>query len=260
MNTKLETAARAAAEARRAVCTYEMPEWLDDGAPFAGAYAFQDAYVAAVGEPVGGYKLAVNGAAQMTFFGVGEPVSARIFAGEMYGKEAVLYKSRFGEIMIEPELAAVMGPAVETLSGPVDREAALSVVESLRPAIEVIDQRGIPMPQVDLAKAVAFNVFNAGIVLGEGGIAPEALQLAELEVLLEIDGARVAEAQGTAPQHPGDGIAWLIGHLSSRGLRLQPGMVVMCGTHLPPMVVDPEVRQVEVAMSGLGRVGFAVGD
>jgi len=255
----LESAAAAAAQARAEVRGFEMPQGLDD-APFAAAYAFQDAYVAAVGLPVGGYKLAVNGAPQMAHFGVSEPAAARVFAREMCENDAVLYKSRFDAVSIEPEIAAVMGPGVENLSGSVDRVAAMAAIESFRPAIELIDQRGIPMPEVKLDQAIALNVFNAGLVLGEGAIAPDELDLDALEVTLDIDGERVAAAKGAAPQHPGDAVAWLIGHLSARGLRLQPGMVVMCGTHLPLRVLDPEVRQVEVAMSGLGRVGFTLTD
>ena len=257
MNTELQSVAEAAAEARRAVRSFEMPQGLG-GAPFAGAYDFQEAYVAAVGKPVGGYKLAVNGAPQMAHFGVREPAMGRIFAEEMYGKDAVLYKSRFQEIGIEPELAAVMGPGVETLSGAVGRDAALAAIDCFGPAIELIDQRGIPMPKVELAQAIALNVFNAGIVLGEGRVAPGELDLDALEVTLEIDGDRVGSAIGAAPQHPGDAVAWLIGHLSARGQRLQPGTVVMCGTHLPLRVLAPGVRQVEVAMGPLGRVGFSL--
>ena len=257
MSNGFDNAAAAAAEARKAVRRFDMPAGLG-GAPFEDAYAFQDAYVAAIGKSVGGYKLAVNGAPQMAHFGVAEPAAARIFADEVYETGAVLDKARFEAVSIEPEIAAVMGAGVEKLSGPVDRAAAMGAIESFRPAIELIDQRGIPMPEVKLEEAIALNVFNAGAVLGAGRVAPDELDLDGMEVTLDLDGARVAEARGSAPQHPGDAVAWLVGHLSARGLRLAPGMVVMCGTHLPLRVLDPEAGRVDVAMSGLGRVGFTL--
>jgi len=259
MSDEMQAAAQAAAEARKAVRRFEMPEGLG-AAPFEAAYAFQDAYVDALGLDVGGYKLAVNGAPQMAHFGVSEPVSARIFADELYENGTVLHKSRFEAVSIEPEIAAVMGPGIDTLSGPVDRAAALAAVDCFRPAIELIDQRGIPMPQVKLDQAIALNVFNAGVVLGEGRLAPGDLDLDGMEVTLDLDGERVAAATGNAPQHPGDAVAWLIGHLAARGLNLRPGMVVMCGTHLPLRVLDPGVTRVEVTMAGLGGVGFALAE
>lgn len=257
MSNGLERAASAMAQARAEVRRYEMPRGLE-AAPLARSYAFQDVYVDAIGAPVGGYKLAVNGAALMAHFGVSEPVSGRIFAREMYENDAVLYTSGFEAVSIEPEIAAVMGPGVSDLSGPVDRAAAMGAIDCFCPAIELIDQRGIPMPEVTLEQAVALNVFNAGIVLGEGRVAPGELDLDGMEVTLEIDGAEAARVTGAAPQHPGDAVAWLIAHLSARGLRLAPGMVVMCGTHLPLRVLDPEVARVEVTMGGLGRAGFTL--
>lgn len=261
MDNGLDSAAQAAATARKQIERYQMPQGLDEGLDGPStdlAYSFQDAYVAAVGQPVGGYKLAVNGVPQMAHFGVSEPVSGRIFADELYDSGAVLSKSGFEAVSIEPEIAAVMGPGVETLTGPVDRAGAMAVIESFRPAIELIDQRGVPMPEVRLSQAIALNVFNAGIVLGAGRVAPEALDLDGLEVTLDLDGERVAQATGAAPQHPGDAVAWLIGHLAARGLPLSPGMVVMCGTHLPLRVLDPKVGQVDVTMGALGAVGFTL--
>ncbi|WP_165937594.1 2-keto-4-pentenoate hydratase [Antarcticimicrobium sediminis] len=257
LSVELQGLAAAAATARAEVRAYEMPEGLE-GAPFETAYAFQEALVAATNARVGGHKLAVNGAPQMAHFGVSDPAAGRILADEMYESDAVLHSSRFQEIGIEPELAAVMGPGVADLDGPVDRATAMAAIVCFRPAIELIDQRGVPMPKVELAQAIAVNVFNAGIVLGRGSIAPDALDLDALEVTLDLDGARVGTATGAAPQHPCDAVAWLIGHLARRGQRLDPGMVVMCGTHLPLRVLDPEARQVEVTMGGLGRVGFTV--
>ncbi|MGD9862863.1 MAG: 2-keto-4-pentenoate hydratase [Pseudodonghicola sp.] len=259
MKTDIETAAAAAAEARRRVRPFDMPQGLG-GAPFADAYAFQDAYVAAVGKPVAGYKLAVNGAPQQAHFGVSEPAWARIFAGEVYPSGAALPLAGFDSVSIEPEICAVLGAGVELFTGPVDRAEALQAIDCFRPAIELIDQRGVPMPQLDLAQAIALNVFNAGIVLGEGRIAPEALELPALTVALTLDGTPVAEVTGAAPQDPVEAVAWLLSALHARGLHAAPGMVVMCGTHLPLRTLEPAVRSVAVTMRGLGEVAFTLTD
>lgn len=259
MTTDLQTAAAAAAQARADVAAFDLPQGLG-GAPFADAYSFQDAYVAAIGAPVAGYKLAVNGAPQQAMFGVDQPVSGRIFAAEIYRSGVALPEAGFGDLCIEPEIAAVLGDGVAGIDAPVDRAGALAAIDRFHPAIELIDQRGVALPQVQLAQAVALNVFNAGIVLGEGHVAPADLDLPAMRVALDLDGARAAEVTGNAPQDPVEAVAWLLTHLAARGLRAEPGMVVMCGTHLPLRALEPGTGQVDVTMSGLGAVSFSLTD
>lgn len=252
-----DTAAKAVAEARASVSVYELPQGLG-GAPFDEAYAFQDAYVAAVGKPVAGYKLAVNGAPQQKHFGVDAPAAARIFAGEVHDSGVALPKADYDAVSIEPEIAAVLGEGVSALSGTVDRAGALAAIDRFHPAIELIDQRGYAVPALELAQAIALNVFNAGIVLGPESIAPGDLDLASMQVTLDIDGTRVGDTVNTAPQHPLDAVVWLLNHLVAHGLKAEPGMVIMCGTHLPLMTLKPDNSRVDVQMSGLGGVSFSL--
>jgi len=219
----------------------------------AAAYAFQDSYVAAVGD-VGGYKLAVNGAPQMAHFGVTEPAWARIFATEIYASGTHLPRSSFHGVSVEPEVAAILGDGVQGLTAPVDRAGAEALIDRFHPAIELIDQRGLLLPQLTLPQAVALNVFNAGCVLGADHIAPADLDIAAMHVTIQDDGVPMGEATGTAPQHPVEAVMWLVNTLLARGIVAQPGMVVMCGTHLPLRTLEPGVARVDVAMSGLGTV------
>ena len=249
--------ARTTAEARRDILPLSAPQGLG-GAPFADAYAAQDAYVLAVDMPVAGYKLAVNGAAQQAHFGVDKPAGARIFLPEVYQSGTTLTRADYDSIYVEPEICAVLGSAVLELDSPVDREGALALVEVFRPAIELIDQRGNMMPRLELGQAIALNVFNAGIVLGEGGCAPDALDVAGMQVTMDLDGTRAGEATGAAPQDPGEAVQWMVNHALERGLELRPGMVIMCGTHLPLKELPEGTRTVAIAMGGLGEVSFTI--
>ncbi|MEM6460302.1 MAG: fumarylacetoacetate hydrolase family protein [Pseudomonadota bacterium] len=249
---------KGAVQARAAIADLALPQVSEIDA----AYPWQDAYVASVAENrggVGGFKLAVNGAAQMAHFGVSEPVSARIFGEEIYSNGAVLPDHAFSSLTIEPELAAILGPAVAELSYPVDRNGALWAIKDFHAAIELIDQRGISIADARLSQAVALNVFNAGIVLGGQSIAPHRLDVAGLSVSLRIDGEVVGETTGTAPQDPVEAVTWLLNHLHGRNITVTAGMVVMCGTHMPMRTLEPGTRAVEVAMSGLGTVSFSLG-
>ena len=247
--------ADAAAAARSAGSAFTMP---DPETPLGDGYAMQDAYVAAVGAEVGGFKLAVNGRPQMDHFGVNEPVSARIFAGEIFDNGVALAKSRFSALHIEPELCAILGDDIP--EGPVDRDGATAAIDRFHAAIELIDQRGNSVPELGLGQAVALNVFNAGIVLGKASVSPAELDLPNLSVVLKLDGKIAAQTTGTAPQDPIDAVAWLLTSLNARGVPVRPGMVVMCGTHHPLRLVEPATRSVAFEMTGLGEVGFTLTD
>ncbi len=243
------------AAARAAVGAFDLPgEMTTDE-----AYALQDAYVAGVAKAVGGYKLAINGAAQMAHFGVSEGVAARVFADEIYQDGVALPLSGFGSISVEPELCAVLSDAVAG-TGPVDRAGAMACIDRFHAAIELIDQRGFMVPQLTLQQAIGLNVFNAGIVLGDASVAPQELAPDSLQATLSLDGEVVGDVTGACPQEPIVAVQWLINHCVARGIALAPGMVVMCGTHIPIRLLEDHVRSVEISMTGLGSVGFTLSE
>lgn len=249
----------AATQARAAKTAYaldSLPKDLDT------AYDFQDGFADSVGKVqggVGGFKLAINSPPQLAHFGVSDPVCGRIFGGEIHTSGVQLSRSTFQALSIEPEIAAVLTAGVETLQQPISREQALSLIGAFRPAIELIDTRGNVVPQMTLGHVVALNVFNAGIVLGDASVAPQDLSLSDMHVTVDDDDQRMGETTGTAPQDPVEAVMWLINHQIARGVALEAGQIIMCGTHLPIRTLAPDVQKVSVSMSGLGNVAFTLG-
>lgn len=251
--------ARVAAEERRNNAALTPPQGL--AGSFDAAYAHQDAYVAAV-EPsagaVAGYKLAINGLPQQMQLGLTQPASARIFGNEIYGSGTELPASSFQMLCVEPEIAAILGDGVRDIAVPKTRAEARQVVDRFHPAIELIDPRGLGMAPDLIPAAVALNIMNAGIVMGEDQVAADALDLSHMTTTLSFDGQVAAEATDNAPQHPLDAVMWLMWHLNGRGIAVEPGMVVMCGTHVPLMPAPESVGHVAVSFSGLGAVEVAI--
>ena len=66
------------------------------------------------------------------------------------------------------------------------------------------------------------------------------------------------ETTGTPPQDPVEAVMWLVNSLIARGVTLSPGMVVMCGTHIPIFHLAGHERDVRITMSGLGEVRFSL--
>jgi len=205
-----------------------------------------------------GYKLAMNSAALMQHFGTSEPGSARMFANQMHPSGAKLSGQAYHSMLIEPEIMAEIGRDMNPREGGHDRNSAMDAIEKFVPAIELIDCRGLHLPSSRLTSVIAQNITTAGLVHGGPGMTPQLLNVETLAVLVSIDGEIVANTVGTAPQHPLDAVAWLANHLISRGLTLKAGMIVMCGTHVPPIPLD-DAGDISVDMDVLGKVAFSIG-
>ena len=203
--------------------------------------------------PVAGFKIALGTAAQMEKFGITEPVSARIYSAQRLQSPADLGARKFGQLAFEPEIAALICETLEPGARAHDRASVRAAVERLVPAVEVLDQRRIDMGSATIADVVAQNISGGGIVIGGPGIAPEAYDELNVKTVVKLDGKVAAEAENGAPQHPLDVVAWMANHLASRGLRLEAGMVVLCGTHTP-IVQAGEGSSLQVSISGLGDV------
>lgn len=233
---------------------------IGDG--FDEAYEIQDRVVEAlIGDgtrgPVCGYKIALNAKPLMEMFGVSEPVSGQLFEDQKFGSPANLSASDYRSLLIEPEIAALMATDLPALAGGHDRESVLSAIEKFVPAFELVDMRDAHIPGLKLPSAIAQNMTNEGLVIGGPGLPPADLDVDALNVVVTYDDDVVAELNGAAPQHPLDAVAWLANHLAARGKNLKAGMIVLCGSHMPPKPVG-SANRICAAMGVLGAVEFTV--
>ncbi|WP_312796447.1 2-keto-4-pentenoate hydratase [Tianweitania sp.] len=224
------------------------------------AYAVQDAVVDQLASgparrAIGGYKLAFNKQASFDYYGITEPCSAPVFADRIMPSGSSVRLDAYGELVIEPEIAAVLG---EDLPGSgVTLEQANNAISHYTAAFELLDLRGAFALDPSAAEAVAQGVYNVGAVLGKTRIEPGEVDVATLPVSLVLDTSEPMKARGAAPQHPAEAVCWLANHLGARGYRLKAGMIVLCGTHLPAQTIR-QAGLIQLAMGSLGRVELAV--
>ena len=232
----------------------------DDG--FAAAYTIQDAVVARLQQigarsTVCGYKLAFNSPALLEKLNLAEPAAGRLFADQRHASPAGLTATDYHSPAIEPEIAAILAAPLGPRRGGHDRDSVKPAIARLVPAFEILDLAGVTLAAEIVADVIARNILNAGVVLGEPGCAPQDLDIGSIDMTLRENGVPVATVTGAAPQHPLDAIAWLADHLATRGRTLEAGMVILCGTHIPPRrIVAP--NRVEMEMTGLGRAEFSI--
>lgn len=250
----LDEIAEAVAADMEAHASY-VPHGVDHVArDLARGYAVQDAVTARLSRgprgAVAGYKLAANSAALMELFGLREPVTGRLFRGQVHESPARIDAAAWHEPAFEPEIAAIIGADLGTDA---DAAEATRAVRLFVPAFELLDMRAIAKPPPDMAESVGQNITNEGVVLGGPGVPPADLgNLSALTARLTVDGIETADVTGKAPQDPLEAVAWLARHLAGRGLVLKAGMVVLCGTHTPIQYPLRGARVV-LEMGALGR-------
>lgn len=224
------------------------------------AYRLQDAVAEALTAnpafgPVAGWKIAANSPALLARFGLGEPASGRVFAGQRRNSPARLTVSDYRQFALEPEIAAVMGKTLEPQDAPFDSQTVRAAIDRFVPAMELLDMRDTDMANIHLPDVIAQNISNVGAVIGGPGIAPGELDPDTVRTTLAIDGEIRHDVTGAAPQHPLDAVTWLANHLSGRGLTLMAGQVVLCGTH-SPIWYHEGTGEIVLEMSGLGSASM----
>ncbi|NMG41606.1 hypothetical protein GRZ55_20395 [Chelativorans sp. ZYF759] len=228
----------------------------------AEAYAVQDKVaekLVADGsrKAVAGYKLAANSKGAMQHFSLTEPASGPVFGDQVLASPGELQAGSFRQFAYEPEITAIMGADLPASGAPYSKEDVAAAIARFVPGFEILELRGAEMPKIGIIEAVAQNISNAGIVIGGPGIAPSELKPAEVRTVVTIDGQPELDVTGAAPQDPLEAVTWLANHLVSRGLSLEAGQCVLCGTHAPIRPVAGPAR-IEASMSGLGEVSLTL--
>ncbi|MFD2739459.1 2-keto-4-pentenoate hydratase [Sulfitobacter aestuarii] len=224
----------------------------------AEGYALQDAVVARLQRDgargaVGGWKIAANSAALMQRFSMSEPASGRVFADQRHASPARLKAAEFAQFAYEPEIAAVIGQRLAPPDAPFERAEIIDAVTRFVPALELLDMRRVDVLTSHMPDIIGQNITNAGAVIGGPGIAPDALDVARQRMIVTIDGQDELDVTGAAPQDPCAAVLWLANHLAARGLTLEAGQVVLCGTHAPIRLL-PGPARIAVDMPGMGSV------
>ncbi len=234
----------------------DPPRTLDE------AYRLQDALAEQLiardtHQGIAGWKIAANAPHLLEKFGLDDPLSGRVFKRQAHRSPAKLTAAAFRQFAFEPEIAAIMKTDLEVSDGPSSWQDAISAIDRFVPAIELLDMRDVDMPSMNIADAVAQNISNEGAVIGSPGIAPQDLNVASVRTEVSVNGKVELQTTGAAPQDPIDAVTWLVGHLTKRGLRLQAGQIVLCGTHCP-IWYHGNPGEIVVTMTGLGEVSLSL--
>jgi 2-keto-4-pentenoate hydratase len=218
------------------------PASLDEA--YAIRRAFQEIEEESGRGALAGYKIGLTTPVMQKFCGVSEPCYGAIFAREVHHRRAALAASDYCRLGIETEMALQLGDDVPQGS---NARRAAAAVESVMPAIELIEDLRYDYKRLDAAALVAGNVWNAGAVLGTPVTDWQALEFAHLTAQLSINERVIGSGKGgDVMGNPLNALTWLADKTP-----LQRGMIVMTGSMVPiqyPVAGDRAL----VEISGLG--------
>lgn len=204
---------------------------------------------------VAGYKIAWNNPMLLERFKLSEPGFGKVFTDEVWQSGAQLSHADYAEFLVEPEIVAEIGPDI-TPGRVHTPETVVSHVARYLPAFELLDRRG-GTDALHAPSILAGNVFNAGAVLGTGGIEPDA-DLSPMETVVTQNGNEILRGQATYPQHPSEALAYIANHFTARGVALERGQFVLCGSHTPLLPVSG-LSELSLSIAGMGEVSFRIG-
>jgi 2-oxo-hept-3-ene-1,7-dioate hydratase len=222
------------------------------------SYAIQARWVSdkvAGGRTVKGHKVGLTSRAMQDALGINEPDYGVLLDDMFFADGGVVPTARFIATRVEVELAFIID---RPLSGP--DCTIFDVLDATRyivPAFEILDTRIFRVdPETKATRTVrdtiADNAANAGIVLGGRPVRPHEIDLRWAGALCFRNG--IIEETGLAAgvlNHPANGVAWLANKLSSFGVSLTPGEVVLSGSFVRAI----EARPGDVFHGDFGRLG-----
>jgi len=228
-------------------------------ASFEDGYAIQEAFAAAWGAPVAGYKVGCTSVEAQKYLGSPGPFPGRIFGPVLLKSPATVSAKAFHRLGIEPEFAFTLGRDLPRRAAAYGREEVAAAVAALHPAIEIVDGRWLDWMKVGIASIVADNGANGALVLGPAVADWRGIDLPKSRATLHFGHTEVAAGTGAAVLgHPLEALVWLANDLSRRGFGLKKSDAVTTGTVAGITFAEPGMHVVaDFGPIGKAEVTFA---
>ena len=205
--------------------------------PYDAAYAAQREVAAALGEAVGGWKVAIGSG--------GVPVAAPLLASTIHGDGVRLDLPSSDFVKIETELALRLASDLPPQAVPYTREDIMAAIASVSSAFEIVIPRAGEPPELPFGFYLADYLGNGATVLGPPVAWAPPLQGCKAQLWLD-------EALAATGEHPhGDPLASLLAYANRQADQmggLRAGQVVITGSITKPLLLGK-------ARSARGQVG-----
>lgn len=221
----------------------------------AGAYSIQKSLLLKMteeGDQLTGYKLGFTSKAKMEQMGVHELIWGRLTDSMFIQNGGELNMNECIHPRAEPEIAFLIGTDI---SGPIKREEALSYIEGVTSAIEIIDSRYKDF-KFSLEDVIADNCSSSGYVLGDW--CDPQTEIGDLHMQLIINGETVQEGSTHAILgHPINSLIEASKILTKYGVTIKKGMILLAGAATPAVYLN-RGDHIELNCTKLNSISLAV--
>jgi 2-oxo-3-hexenedioate decarboxylase len=206
------------------------------------------------GEQLVGYKLGFTSRAKMIQMGVDDLIWGRLTDSMIIEEGGEINLDNYVHPRVEPEIAFLMK---KPLSGKVTTLEALSAVEAVAPALEVIDSRYQNF-KFSLEDVIADNCSSSGFAVGTWHAMENLGDLSNLGMIMQINGD---DSQiGSSAAILGNPVRSLISAarcLGEFGESLLPGQILMAGASTAAVALE-KGSNVSLLVDRLGQLDFKV--
>ena len=244
-----QQAAQQLAAARTGGPAVPWRDILPTGRP--GAYAIQDATLAAIG-PIAGWKVGAKGPQV-------EPHCAPLPASGIHASGVTLTGRAWRWRCVEVEIAFRLGRDLDPKGKLLAPAELADAFDAVLPVMEVVESRLADGHTADPLAQLADLQCHGALVLGSpSALSPAHIDLRTLEASLSFGGTSTAHTRGGNPaQDVWRLLSWLALHCAQRGQPLSAGQIVTTGscTGLLNAPMDTTVRG-EIAGAGAVELRF----
>ncbi|WP_442600779.1 2-keto-4-pentenoate hydratase [Paenibacillus sp. KN14-4R] len=224
--------------------------------PIEVAYDIQRLLIASkeqAGERCIGLKLGLTSKAKQQMMGVHEVIYGYLTDDMLATEWEPTPYERFIHPKAEPEIAFLIG---EDLQGTnMTADDVMRATAYVAPAIEIIDSRYENF-RFTLPDVVADNCSSTSFVVGNTWVAPDAVDLSLVGVVMSKNGLVQTTGSGAAVLgHPAEAVAWAVNKLGERGLGLKKGQIILSGA-ITEAISFAAGDNVLVQIGGMGSVTF----
>lgn len=207
------------------------------------------------GERIIGKKIGVTSQPVMDLLGVDQPDYGMLTDRMVIPQGGEVVLSELIQPKAEGEIAFVLK---KDLTGPgITAADVLRATEGIMPCFEVVDSR-IRDWKITIQDTVADNASCGVFVLGDKMVAPEAVNLFSVGMVMRKNGRIAGTGAGAASLgSPVNAVAWLANRLGSLGISLKAGEVILSGA-LSGMVPLARGDVFDMTLDGVGSCHFSV--
>jgi len=247
---------------REAYASGQIPSLRETLSPTDGLSAYEiqavnTRYWLAQGRRMVGHKVGLTSKAVQTQLGVNQPDFGVLFEDMQIPAGATLNMTKTLQPKAEAEVALVLDR--DLLDVHATAEVVANAAAYACAAIEIVDSRIVDW-KISFADTVADNGSSSFFVLGQQKMPLDNLDLYTCGMVLEKNGTPASFGAGAAClDHPLNAAAWLVRTLSSSGVGMKAGDVILTGA-LGPMLSLVSGDHLTAKVSGLGSVSFSCAD